>query len=142
MKQSCPISENRVNSIVVRVVAMQVAIIAFLLILTKHPIFAVFLFIDFLLRYFKYERFSPLVIVAKYIIKVFSIKPNFVDEAPKRFALAMGLAISMSLVILYIFKFYVVGMSITIVLLICALLEALFDYCVGCKIYNLLIKVI
>jgi hypothetical protein len=45
------------------------------------------------------------------------------------------LGISLSLLVFYMGNFILLATIISIVLLFCALLESLFDFCIGCKIY-------
>jgi len=138
MPKSCPISLKMVDSHIIRVIAMQVSIVAILFIATNLPIFIFILLFDFTIRAFRITKCSPFFMFAKYITKHIYKKPNMSDEAPKRFALFIGLAFSIAIAILYILKLTFYAKIVTTILLICALLEAMFNYCVGCKVYQLL----
>ena len=138
MTQSCPISFNRVDANLVRIIATEVMIIALLLIFTQELIFALILLFDFSVRSLKLKQLSILALVAHFIVKYFKIEPKLCDEAPKRFALYLGVVIITLVTLLYFFKLNLLATIFTSILFVCAFLEAAFDYCIGCKIYHLL----
>jgi len=136
--QSCPISFNRVDANLVRIIAVQVIAIALLLLFTQELIFALILFFDFSVRILKLKQLSIFAHVAHFVIKYFQLKPKLCDEAPKRFALYLGVAIVSLFTLLYFFKLIILASILVGILLLCAFLEATLDYCIGCKIYHLL----
>ncbi len=138
MYKSCPISNYKIDSHIVRFISFQVSIVALLLIITKLPVFAFVLFFDFTLRALRVQNLSPFFTTSKLAVKLLHLRAKMCDEAPKRFALFMGLLISLSLSILYLENFEVIATATASILLICALLETIFDFCVGCKIYQFL----
>lgn len=135
MSPSCPISTRRVDSNMVRVISFQVALFTVILLITQESFFALVLLFDFLMRALRKSNFSPFHIVGNFVITGWGIAPKLCDESPKRFALYLGLVASLFLVALYVGGFTTFATTIAIILLICALLETLFDYCIGCKIY-------
>ena len=137
MTQTCPISFNRVDANFIRIIAAQVISIALLLIFTQELIFALILFFDFSVRILNLKQLSILAYVAQFIIKNFKIEVQLCDEAPKRFALYMGIIIIALFTLLYFFQLNIMASILVATLLICAFLEATFDYCVGCKVYHL-----
>ena len=138
MTQTCPISFNRIDANVVRIIALQVISIALLLIFTQELIFALILFFDFSVRILNLKQLSILAYVAQFIIKNFEIEAQLCDEAPKRFALYIGVIIIAIFTLLYLFQLNIMASLLVSTLLVCAFLEATFDYCVGCKVYHLL----
>jgi len=138
MTQSCPISFNRIDTHLVRLVAVQVILISILLLWTNNIAFALLLLFDFSIRTVNIKKLSPFVSVAKFIISTFQISPKLCDEAPKRFALYLGLGIIGFFTLLLLFSFTKIATIMIITLIICAGLEASFDYCIGCKIYHYL----
>jgi hypothetical protein len=86
-------------------------------------------------RGLRLSKFSPFQIIAEFILNGWGIAPKLCDESPKRFALYLGLAISLVLVILFSAGLELIATFLAIILLICALLETAFDFCIGCKIY-------
>ena len=138
MTQSCPISFNRVDANLVRIIAVQVIAIALLLLFTQELIFALILFFDFSVRILKLKHLSIFAHVAHFSIKYFQLEPKLCDEAPKRFALYLGVIIIVLFTLLYFFKLIILASILVSILLLCAFLEATLDYCIGCKIYHLL----
>jgi len=135
MSQSCPISLRRVDSNMVRVISFQVALFTVILLITQETTFALIILFDFIMRTLRLANLSPFHIVSKFVLNGWGVAPKLCDESPKRFALYLGLVASLFLVVFYMAGFTVFATIITIILLICALLETLFDFCIGCKIY-------
>lgn len=135
MSQSCPISLRRVDSNMVRVISFQVALFTVILLITQETTFALIILFDFIMRTLRLANLSPFHIVSKFVLNGWGVAPKLCDESPKRFALYLGLVASLFLVVFYMAGFTFFATIITIILLICALLETLFDFCIGCKIY-------
>lgn len=138
MSNSCPISNRQINGNLVRTYSVQVIILGALLLVTQLPLFAIILLYDFTVRALRLPSLSPIHTIGKFVITQFDIKPQMSDEAPKRFALFIGLGISLALSVLYLSNYLIIGAVLAIVLITCALLETLFNYCLGCKIYQLI----
>jgi len=136
--QTCPISLHRIDAHFVRIVAAQVITIAVLLLFTQQLIFAVLLLFDFSVRILKLKNLSLFAFIAKLIIEYFQIKAQPCDEAPKRFALYLGVGIIALFTLLFAFNFTTLASILVGILLLCAFLEAAFDYCIGCKLYHLI----
>jgi len=135
MAQACPISLRRVDSNMVRAISFQVALFTVIFLVTQESIFALILLFDYIMRTLRLQKLSPFHIVSNFVLTGWGIAPKLCDESPKRFALYMGLVTSLFLVVFYIAGFTAFATAIAIILLICALLETLFDFCIGCKIY-------
>jgi hypothetical protein len=129
---------NRVDGNILRVIAFEVSFLTLLLLLTQESMFAFILLSDFLLRTFRFVSFSPLYLIAKFIIKGWGIEPKLCDESPKRFALYLGLVVSLFLVLFYLSGSFFIATMIALILLSCALLETFFEYCIGCQVYYVL----
>lgn len=119
----------------IRAISFQVALFAMILLLSQELFFAWVLLFDFLMRMLRLSGFSPFHIVGTFAIAGSRLAPKLCDESPKRFALYLGLVTSLSIVIFYMADLTVFATALAILLLICALLETLFDFCIGCKIY-------
>ncbi|MDQ7084522.1 MAG: DUF4395 domain-containing protein [Sulfurovum sp.] len=138
MAEVCPISVHRIDSNLVRVISAQVVISIVLLLMTEQSIFAFILLFDFMMRTLRLAEFSPFHIISKFILTGWGIAPKLCDESPKRFALYLGLLVSLVLVVASMAGFMMFATLLAFVLLVCALLEMLFDFCIGCKIYHIL----
>ncbi len=135
MKKICPISSIQIDTNLVRINTFLVALLASLYLYFHLTIIAMLLFLDFSIRVFGSAKYSYLFTFAKLIQKIFKIKEQKTDAAPKRFAAFFGLIFSFVIFIASFFGLSKVAFTTTIVLLICALLEAVFNYCLGCQIY-------
>ena len=95
MAQVCPISSRRVDSNMVRIISFQVALFTVILLLTKESAFAAILLFDFFMRTLRQSHLSPFHLVGKFILDGWGVAPKLCDESPKRFALYLGLVISL-----------------------------------------------
>jgi len=135
MSPSCPISTRRVDSNMARIISFQVALFTVILLITQESFFSLIILFDFFIRALRLSNFSPFEIVGKFVLRGWGVAPKLCDESPKRFALYLGLVTSLFIVIFYFAGFTLFSTVVAVILLICALLETLFDFCIGCKIY-------
>lgn len=138
MELSCPISAERVNENVVRIIAFIVAVIAITCIVFSNYWAIVFLLFDFALRAFTSGKFSLLKFIAVKIADAFSLSPKMKDLAPKKFAATLGFGFCLLITAVFLFDFYNVALIFTSIMIVFALLESLFAICVGCYIYSFL----
>ncbi|OLS27183.1 MAG: hypothetical protein HeimC2_12930 [Candidatus Heimdallarchaeota archaeon LC_2] len=99
------------------------------------------LFVDFILRYI-HPRLSPLVISIKLINKNIvhkDVVPTF--SPPKRFAILIGVVISGIASFGLLFNFTLIYLVSMILLLFASFLQGFFGYCIGCELYDKLIKI-
>ena len=139
LMHACPVSLQRVDSYEVRAISLLVAVSAWLYVINDHAIvFAWMLLFDFTMRIGRRANVSPLAVLAKMGVVALHLKPKYTDERPKRFALTLGALMVALLVVSGSLGWYAVANLTAYVLIGCALLEALFDFCIGCRIYYLL----
>jgi hypothetical protein len=138
MELSCPVSAERVNENVVRIIAFMVAVIAIACITFSNYWAIVFLLLDFALRAFTSGKFSLLKFTALKISDALSISPKMKDLAPKKFAATLGFGFCLLITATFLFNFYTLALILTSIMTVFALLESLFAICVGCYIYSFL----
>jgi sterol desaturase/sphingolipid hydroxylase (fatty acid hydroxylase superfamily) len=138
MEVSCPVSVERVNENVVRLVAFLVALIAICCLVFSNYWAIVFLMFDFGIRAFTTRKLSPLKYVAIKLAKVLSLPQQMTDLAPKKFAATLGLIFCLLITAMFLFNFPTLAMALTMVMIGFALLESLFAICVGCHVYSFL----
>lgn len=138
MELSCPISAERVNENVVRIIAFIVAAIAIICVVFSNYWAIVFLMFDFALRAFTIGKFSLLKFIAIKIADGLSLSPKMKDLAPKKFAATLGFGFCLLITAVFLFDFYHAALIFTSVMIVFALLESLFAICVGCYIYSFL----
>lgn len=136
MDITCPISAERVNENVVRVIAMMAALITVSCILTGNYWAMVFLAIDFGTRAFTSGQWSSLRMIAHQLSKLFSLPQKMKKLAPKKFAATMGFVFCLLISAVYLLDFPNLAMALSILLIAFALLESVFAICVGCYIYS------
>jgi hypothetical protein len=128
-----PINENRA-----RMVALLVLILVVLCFDTVNWLIAAFLFVDFTLRSFNLNAYSPLAIIARVLIKLLQIKNKPVDRAPKRFAAFIGLSFMLMILLALLTGFIITAKVLLVVLMVFAALESIAGFCAGCYVYTYL----
>lgn len=136
MEVSCPISAERVNENVIRIIAVIVALIAISGILSGNYYAMIFLLIDFAIRAFTSGNFSLLKQLAIQIAKTLSMPQKMTDLAPKKFAATLGFGFCLLISAVALLQLSSAALVLTSVLLIFAMLEGIFAICVGCYVYS------
>lgn len=135
---SCPVIFKKVDQNVVRVMAGLVSAIAIMFIISPKLLLLALLLYDFLVRSLGYKKASPLFHLAKFIAQALKLKKIEIDAGPKEFALKIGFVFVLISFIMFALEEAVAAALVVAVLLVCAFLEAAFNYCIGCQIYKLL----
>jgi Domain of unknown function (DUF4395) len=135
-KITCPISTQKANENVARMIALFVITISLLSVVFNNYLLTAFLALDFTIRTFTSGNYSVLKFVSKQIALVFRIKEKPVDAEPKKFAASLGLFFSFSICILQFLDEFFAGKVVGSVLIFCALLEAAVSVCLGCMVYS------
>jgi hypothetical protein len=95
---------------------------------------------DFLIRVFINPKFSPTLIIARLIVR--NQTPEYVGAAQKKFAWIIGVVLSATMFVFFIFvNAYSPITGITcLICLIFLFFESVFGICLGCKFYPLFFK--
>lgn len=94
---------------------------------------------DFFFRISALKYWSPLRISTNFVLRLIGVPVNLQNAAPKIFAAQLGLLFSVLLVALYPWSPSGIQYSVAGAFAICAFLEASFGYCLGCKIFQILL---
>lgn len=137
MGNSCPVSFIKVDGNLVRIGAFFVVLFIVLFLVTSEIFLLYVLAIDFYIRIYGNKAYSLIFQLSKLVKKIFNIKKSITDGAAKRLASQFGLAFSVILIIEVQLSINMAFYITVTIFLFCALLEFIFDYCVGCKIYYL-----
>lgn len=132
------ISKNYLNENVIRIVALQVIIVTVVTLTFNWYILALFLAIDFAIRSFT-RITSPLAFIAKGVTNLLNLRPKPIFAPPKRFAATLGTIFSILIALFLYFNLLVPAYITGFILILCATLEAVFNICLGCYIYNWII---
>jgi hypothetical protein len=131
----CPISPLRVNENVVRVTALLIALLALLYVFTASPLIVLLLMVDFYIRGFTELKYSPLSWLAAQIRTGLQLPEVMTDKAKKIFSARVGFLFTVAILVLY-FVNPLSSVIVALVLMSFALLESVFNLCVGCLVYT------
>ena len=133
---------NPVNEVSARLVAAGVVVLCALTLALDQPWLMIPLAYGFVARVLTGPRLSPLgQLVTRAVTPRLPVEPKLVAGPPKRFAQGMGAAMSTTAVVLH-FGFGAAGPADVLVamILVAATLEAALAFCLGCKIFGLLMR--
>jgi len=133
---------NPVNEVSARLVAGGVVIMALATIIFDQPWLTVVLAYGFLARVLTGPKLSPLgQLVTRVVTPRLGVAEKLVAGPPKRFAQGMGLAFSTTAAVLAL-GFGLRGAAYIVLglLVAAAVLESVFGYCLGCKVFALLMR--
>jgi hypothetical protein len=139
---ACPISfEPKIDAILLRINAIFYIIFVWSAVLLEQPYIILLLVAIFISKNININKKCALDYFSHFLAKSFKLKEKKIDPAPKKLANAMGLVGStvIFLVLYFEVSFALVPISI---MSIAFFLEAIFDYCIGCKIYTLYHKIL
>jgi hypothetical protein len=131
-----------VNEVSARLVAGGVVIMAVLTISLNLKWATAIIAYGFVARVLSGPSLSPLgQVVTRVITPRLHIAERLVAGPPKRFAQGMGVAFSVTALILTILGYWGAAQIVLSMLVLAALLESVFGLCLGCKVFGLLMKV-
>jgi hypothetical protein len=129
-----------INEKAARVVAAVVGVTALAALLVPAHWLAIPLAYGFWARVLTGPRLSPLGALASRVIAPRLGAPKAVSGPPKRFAQAMGAAMTTAAVIALALGAHGVVEALLVLVVVAAGLESVFAFCVGCQIFGLLMR--
>lgn len=141
MSYSCPLNFENVDSNVSRFSSLLVSSLVIFYLITFNIFILYFLFYDFLAKLFCQKKYSIIYQLSKLLKNLFRMKDKFTDGGAKRLAGFFGLFFILLLISGNNLNLYIFSMSVGIIFLGCSLVDALFNYCLGCKIYFIIKKI-
>ncbi len=135
----CPVSTNKADENVARIVAFFALAITLLGLYMNAYWLILLLAADFTLRAFTTGTYSPLKNAAKAIAAKLSLEKKTTDAEPKKFAAGLGMAFCLIIASLQISGFQLAANGVGAVLLFCAVLESGFAICLGCIVYTYMV---
>ena len=136
MAKCCPISHIKADSYQERIEAFITASAVAGFVISCSFVMPLILVADFLLKLSSKNRYGIFKPVSKKCKELFNLPQKSVDDAPKKFARILGMIMSLNLIILYFFDLHEPAVILSIIFITFALLDAFFDFCIGCKIYT------
>jgi Domain of unknown function (DUF4395) len=130
-----------VNEVSARLVAGGVVLIAALTVALDFKWGTAVLAYGFVARVLSGPTLSPLgQLVTRIITPRLGIAERPVAGPPKRFAQAMGVAFSLTALVLTLLGFWGAAQIILLFLIVAALLESALGLCLGCKVFAILMR--
>ena len=136
----CPISDKTIDEKVVRFNAAFTVALLIVFGTTNSVIPLVFLAVDFLMRAVDLSNFSLLKISSQGLVRFLSLKKHHINAGPKIFAARLGFMMVL-FAILFASSGYVIMAYVLVGMLgLLSFLEAVFGFCLACKIYPFLYR--
>jgi hypothetical protein len=130
----CPISSLRINGNAVRITGFMMAAMIALYAFTDSIYFLLAIAIDYFIRAATPVKYSPFSWLASKIADAFHLANHPIDKAPKIFAARVGFLFAFTAALLYFIN-PTASLVVALSLMFFALLESVFDLCVGCIVY-------
>ncbi|WP_167611552.1 DUF4395 domain-containing protein [Maribellus sediminis] len=135
----CPISIEKIDSNVSRLTVFINVVFMGVFLYSKNPLFIGIVAVDYFIRATLKVEYSPIRFLALYIISALNVKKKPINLAPKIFASRLGLICALMAAILQLTG-HTSGALITAgLLMVLSILDSVFNYCVGCIIYNFIV---
>jgi hypothetical protein len=133
---------NPVNEVSARLVAGGVLIMAVATIVFDQPWLTIVIAYGFVARVLTGPTLSPLgQLVTRVVTPLLNRPAKLVPGPPKRFAQGMGVAFSVTAAVLAVgFGLHTAGYVVLGLLIVAATLESVFAYCLGCKVFAVLMR--
>ena len=134
---------NPVNEVSARLVAGGVVLVTLVILVFDQTWLIVPLAYGFVARALSGPTLSPLgQLITRVVTPALAVEPRMVPGPPKRFAQAIGATLSVSAAIAY-FVFGATTLALVLVafITVAASLESFVGYCLGCRIFALLMRV-
>lgn len=134
---------NPVNEVAARTVAAGVVVIGLLTLVTGSPWLFIALAAGFVARVLTGPTLSPLgQLATRVVAPALPYPPKLVDGPPKRFAQGIGATLSVAAVVARLgFGAEVLSSVLVAAIVVAAFLEAVFAFCLGCKVFAILIRI-
>ena len=138
MSMECPFSAETINEKIVRLTAGLTMLLMLAGLFSTLDWIALLLCIDFFIRGFTKQPFSPLRRAAKELAVLLRLQPKRINAGPKIFAARIGFFVTALIALLAFTELHTAARVLAGVLILLAGLEAFLGLCVGCHIYSLL----
>ncbi len=140
MSQSCPLSFQTIDSNVSRINSLIVAALLITYLVSFNVVIVYFLLFEFMMKFFFKKDVGIIMKFSKFIKNALGLEDKFTDIGAKRLAGYFGIFFLLLLVAGNSLNLYLFSMAVGVLFLSCSLLDVLFNYCVGCKIYFIIKK--
>lgn len=134
---ACPVSTLKIDATAARINGIIVTALLLGALFVPAPWVLAILVVDFAIKVFVGFRVSPICALSRGTARLFGATPRPVDQAPKRFAAELGFVFSSLGLVFGVLLGTSVAYSVVVgMFAICAILEGVAGFCVGCFIYQ------
>jgi hypothetical protein len=131
---------NPVNEVAARLVASGVVLLCLAILVTRELWLIVPLAYGFVARVLTGPRLSPLgLAVTRVVVPRLPVEPRPVPGPPKRFAQGIGALLSVSALVAAVLGASPLALLLVAAIAVAAFLEAAFAFCLGCKVFAVLV---
>ncbi|MBU0721126.1 DUF4395 domain-containing protein [bacterium] len=141
MSYSCPMTFEKVDSNISRLNSLFVSILVITYLITSNIFLLYFLVFDFSIRLFVQKKASPLYLTSQLITVSLKFAEKLTDAGAKRLAAYFGLLFVLLLLLTHLLNLWYLSLGVAVIFLSCSLLDVIFNYCLGCKIYFIVKKI-
>lgn len=137
MAQACPVNFTTIDSRASRIGSALILLLVISYMATGNVAILFFLTADLLLRLYGNSALSPVSVLSRRLMALLRIQTRPVDGAAKHVAGHFGLLFSVLLILMHFLHADAAAYGIAAVFGLCLLMDAVFNFCVGCKVYYL-----
>jgi hypothetical protein len=134
----CPVSPLRVNENTARITGFVMATMIALYAVTGSIVFVIAITLDYAIRAFTRLKYSPASWLATQLVRLAKLPEISIDKAPKMFAARVGFLFALASALLF-FISPLASLVVALTLMSFALLESVFNLCVGCLVYTFIV---
>ncbi len=135
----CPIGKGTIDINVSRTTVFLNVVLMALFFITGHPIFILAVLIDYFIRAFLNSKYSPLRYISAALMKSLHMPGKTINQAQKVFASRLGMLCAFAALVFFYLEMPI-GTNISLgMLLVLSFADSVFNFCVGCLIYNYLV---
>lgn len=139
MSLICPISSENIDSNTSRLTVFLNVLLMSGFLITLNPVFISIVAIDYFVRATLDKKYSPIRFLASGIVNAMNLKKKPINLGQKIFASRLGFLCAISSLILILLGYSTASIIVATLLMSLAILDSVFNFCVGCLIYNYLV---
>lgn len=142
MTSACPLLFRQIDATIVRISSFFVLLMLMAYLATSSVELLYLLSIDFLIRIYGDRRYSLITRLSMTMQKVLRLDPKMEDAGAKRLAAQLGLLFVLVLIAAYHLHLDITTAIVATSFILCVSMELFLGYCVGCKLYVVMRRLI
>lgn len=132
---ACPITFRQIDGTITRINSLSITLILIAYLFSSQIVLIYILGVDLIIRLFINKKLSPVNQLSSLIKMLIRAETQNTDAGAKQLASYFALGFSWAVIILHSLGFFNMAIIVSIIFVSCSLMELVFNYCVGCKIY-------